>query len=137
MVSDAPRWVAAEEESRSAVPSVHPAREREHVLKLNMARRHMQPHEWGAAFDKLVEIREVRLGSGRVKGGTEKAATVASLCGELGTSERTARDRRKLADTYADLPEEERALVDAGYSGPSPRWSVKASTRRVPGVRFQ
>ena len=28
---------------------------REHVIKLNMARRHLEPHEWGQAFARLLK----------------------------------------------------------------------------------
>ncbi len=90
----------------------------------------------GAAFDELLDLRAVERGQGN-RSDLTTCLNFRQVCDEVGVSRGTAYDRLKLADTYAELPEDERAAVDAGYSGPSPRWSVKASTRRVPGVRFQ
>lgn len=56
-----------------------------------MARRHLEPYEWGQAFKRLLAERGVRTGSGRQKGDSEKAATVAVIAAELGVPERTAR----------------------------------------------
>ena len=33
----------------------------EHVIKLNLARRHLEPWEWGQAFKKLLEAGEIEL----------------------------------------------------------------------------
>ena len=58
---------------------------REHVIKLNLARRHLDPHRWGQAFEMLAKERglDSRLKS---KGGrpAENAATVAALAQEAG-----------------------------------------------------
>ena len=37
---------------------------RRHVLKLNLARRHLAPHDWGQAFLMLLEERGVKRGRG-------------------------------------------------------------------------
>ena len=86
----------------------------------------------GAAFDELLELRGVER-----EEGARNDLTVAPVTEELGVRRRTAFHRLELAAIYAKLPDEERAAVDAGYSGPSLGWSVKASTRRVPGIKFQ
>jgi hypothetical protein len=55
-------------------------------------RRHMEPHEWGAAFKMLLAERGGATGT---KGGRPKAggnhATIARLSRELGVPERTAK----------------------------------------------
>ncbi len=83
----------------------------EHVLKLNIARRHLDPLRWGAAFKALLELRGVRTGQGAQK---EETATVAVLAGELAVSERTARYRKRLHDDYEALPDEYQSIVDEG-----------------------
>jgi ParB-like chromosome segregation protein Spo0J len=84
---------------------------REHVLKLNLLRRHLGPVSWAEAFTRLAELRGVRVDKqGRQKAKTD---TMAVLAAEAGVSERTA--RRKLAEARAlsahpDLAEQ----VDSG-----------------------
>lgn len=84
---------------------------REHVLKLNLLRRHLGPVAWAEAFTRLAELRGVRLDKqGRQKAKTD---TMAVLAAEAGVSPRTA--RRKLAEARAlsahpDLAEQ----VDSG-----------------------
>lgn len=76
---------------------------REHVLKLNLLRRHLTPIKWAQAFERLAEVRGVRLGvQGRQE---EKTATVAVLAAEVGVSERTARDRLALWDEVKGDPD--------------------------------
>jgi ParB-like chromosome segregation protein Spo0J len=38
---------------------------REHVLKLNMARRHLEPHERGGLYKRLLEERGLKRGRGK------------------------------------------------------------------------
>ena len=46
---------------------------KEHVFKINLLRRHLEPLGWGIAFKKLLALKGVRRGKGRQK----KTATVA------------------------------------------------------------
>lgn len=76
----------------------------EHVLKINLLRRHLGPIGWAKAFERFAEARGARLGSG--KGDPSgKAATVAALAAEVGVPERTARWRRDLADQLIPHPD--------------------------------
>ena len=85
---------------------------REHALKVNMARRHLQPHEWGAAFAKLLDLRGVDRGSGK-RSDLSTCPNFRQVCDELGTTRGTAYDRLALADDYDELPEEEQRAVDS------------------------
>ena len=76
------------------------------VDALNMARRHLQPHEWGAAFRQLLVLRGVERGPGKRRD-LSTSANFAEVREELGVSERTAYDRLALADDYAELPAED------------------------------
>ncbi len=72
---------------------------REHVLKVNLARRHLEPYEWGSAFKMLLKERGVERKPGApCKGGN--SATVAQLSEELGVPIRTAQTRMKASDDY-------------------------------------
>ncbi len=62
-----------------------------HVDKINMARRHLDPIEWGQAFKKLLAERGVVRGKGKRNELT--SATVAEVADELGVAERTAEQR--------------------------------------------
>jgi site-specific DNA-methyltransferase (adenine-specific) len=85
---------------------------REHVLKLNLLRRHLGPVAWAESFRRLAETRGVRLGTG--KGDPSgKAASVAALAQELGVKPRTARARLQLASELSGEPDLA-AKVDAG-----------------------
>ena len=89
------------------------AEKREHVFSLNLRRRHLPPHEWGAAFARLLECRGIKRGQGaRNDNGTSD--TVSEVAAEFGVNERTARRRLREADYYAALPQEKRCLVDQG-----------------------
>jgi site-specific DNA-methyltransferase (adenine-specific) len=89
------------------------AEKREHVLKLNLARRHLDPVRWGRAFALLMAERGVDTTANHNRH-TSRAATVAALAEEIGVSERTARSRVAQARKYDSLPPGERAAVDAG-----------------------
>lgn len=97
---------------------------REHVLKLNLARRHLDPHRWGSAFRQLLEQRGVAVGQGARNDQT--SATVAEVAAELGVSERTARSRLAEDRVYRSLPDEHRARVDAGER----LWRVASGHKR-------
>ena len=86
---------------------------REHVIKLNLARRHLAPHEWGKVFAQLLDVRGIERGQGaRNDNGT--SATVAEVADELGVPERTARHRLRRADEYDALPEARQDLIAQG-----------------------
>lgn len=83
------------------------AEKREHVIKINMARRHLEPHEWGAAFKRLLAERGVRRGKGsRNDKGT--SPTIGEVAAELGVAESVAYHRLKLSDEFDALPESAR-----------------------------
>ena len=75
----------------------------EHVLKLNLLRRHFGPIGWARAFERLAELRGVRLSQGARNDGT--SATVAEVAAEVGVPERTARWRVRLAREFAPHPD--------------------------------
>lgn len=89
------------------------AEKREHVLNLNLARRHMDAVRWGQAFVALLGARGIERGQG-ARNDTRTSATVADVAAELGVAERTARHRVAQADAYAALSEQLRAAVDTG-----------------------
>ncbi len=87
------------------------AEKREHVIKLNLCRRHLEPHQWGRLFKRLLEVKGVK----RQRGGDrskEQSATVALCAEQLGVPERTAKHRLALADAYEKLPEPQKQAVD-------------------------
>lgn len=92
------------------------ADKREHVIKLNLARRHLGPIEWGRAFALLLVERGVKRGRGKgdPHAKESKKATVALLAGELGVPERTAKHRLKQSDDYEKLPAKDKCRVKAG-----------------------
>jgi N6-adenosine-specific RNA methylase IME4/ParB-like chromosome segregation protein Spo0J len=106
---------------------------REHVLKLNLARRHMDPVRWGRAFKRLLEERGVTPGRGGDRRSTATVAvdTVADIAAELGVPERTARHRVQQAEQYDALPAEEKSAVDAGEKSvrEAQRDAVRAAVR--------
>jgi hypothetical protein len=86
---------------------------REHAIKMNLARRHLDPLRWGQAFKLLLEERGVHTTRGPKPGGAI-SATVAEIADELGVPERTARHRVRQAEQYEALPAPLKAEVDAG-----------------------
>lgn len=86
----------------------------EHVLKLNLLRRHLGPVSWADGFRKLAEVRGVELdGQGGRPRKDENPATVAGLAQEVGVPYRTARHRLTVAEELAPHPDLA-AKVDAG-----------------------
>jgi site-specific DNA-methyltransferase (adenine-specific) len=86
---------------------------REHVIKLNLARRHLDPIRWGQAFALLLEGRGVHTARGP-KPDEAISDTVSEIAAELGVHERTARRRLEKARAYEALPVSERLAVDEG-----------------------
>jgi ParB-like chromosome segregation protein Spo0J len=86
----------------------------EHVLKVNLLRRHLGPLAWAEAYRRLLAARGVELGQGRRndrRGATSDTASEVAL--ELGIDPRTARRRLRLADELSSHPDLA-AKVDAG-----------------------
>lgn len=101
---------------------------REHAIRLNLVRRHLDPVRWGQAFALLLKERGVHTARGP-KPAVANSATVAETAAELGVPERTARSRLKQAQQYESLPEPVRRAVDAGET------TVKQATRIVKGEK--
>ncbi|MBN1443134.1 MAG: hypothetical protein JXA90_10505 [Planctomycetes bacterium] len=97
------------------------AEAQEHVLMLNMARRHLRPHQWGGAFKRLLELKGVKRGSGGDHKSKDRDQTdnVTVCSDQLGVDDRTARRRMAAHDAYEQLPEEAQAKVDAGEASPA------------------
>jgi hypothetical protein len=87
---------------------------REHVIKLNLARRHLDPLRWGQAFRLLLKERAIPTGRGKVNQHTRASSTVAEAAAELGVPWQTARHCVRQAEVYEALPEALKAGVDAG-----------------------
>lgn len=89
------------------------------VMSLNFHRRHLRPHEKGAALKAYEKHRAKRGGKRQgVRTDLGKSASVADIAVELGISERTARDQLKAHADYESLPPEQREKVDAGEKTP-------------------
>ncbi|HEY7309552.1 MAG TPA: MT-A70 family methyltransferase [Gemmataceae bacterium] len=76
---------------------------REHVIKINLARRHFDAIRWGRAFALLLEERGIPIGKGKVNQHTRASATVAEAAAEVGVPERTARARVAQARKYDEI----------------------------------
>lgn len=87
------------------------AEKREYVIKINLARRHLDAVRWGKAFRMLLRERDVS-----EKPGPGDSATVALIAEELGVPRRTAFRRMAQADAYDALPEDKQQDVDSGKS---------------------
>lgn len=85
------------------------AEKREHVIMLNLARRHLEPWQWGQAFKRLLVEKGVKRGRGSNQG--ELSDTVSECAATLGVDERTARRRMAAADKFNALPPEEQEAV--------------------------
>ncbi len=89
---------------------------REHIIKLNLCRRHLDPWQWGQAFKKLLEVRGVKLGRGANQGNFRQE--LPKVCEEVGVPERTARHRMRQAEQYEQLGPDEKKAVDLGEKTP-------------------
>lgn len=85
---------------------------REHVVMINLARRHLDPIRWGRAFDQLLAVRGVKRGRGARNDGT--SLTIREVAGELGVDPKTAEWRLAQADAYVALNAEARGRIDDG-----------------------
>ncbi len=105
------------------------AEKREHVIKVNLARRHMEPHEWGGLFKQLLKERGVKRGqASSEQKKREQSETVSDVSTELGVDDRTARNRMKSHDDYEKLPAKTKADV---RNKKTTIKKTKAAARRV------
>ena len=77
---------------------------RAHAITLNLARRQLGLVAWARMFSELLDARGVKTSPGP-KGREDNAAPVAEIAAEAGVSERTARNRLKLARDLEPFPE--------------------------------
>ena len=106
------------------------------VMSLNFHRRHLRPHEKGAALAAYMERVGAKKQQGKrtdkAKGGTfaesAKVPTVTSVAKSLGIPEATARDHLKAAEDYKAAAPEQRAKVDAGDLTPK---QARAATEKA------
>lgn len=102
------------------------------VMSLNFHRRHLRPHEKGAALAAYMQRigAKKRPGPGRPKKSAESAdsPSIASVAKQLGVAERTARDNLKAADAFETLPEDLKGAVGGGDK--TLREAVKADRDR-------
>lgn len=102
------------------------------VMSLNFHRRHLRPHEKGAALAAYME----RVGAKAGKTGrTKKSDTVSDIpktlpavAKKLGIDERTAQRQLKAAEDYKAAAPEQRAKVDAGDITPK---QARAATEKA------
>lgn len=108
----------------------------EHVIKLNLARRHLEPYEWGQVFQKLLDARGVKRGRGARNDVTSE--TVSEVAAELCVDPRTARNRLKQADEYAKLPATYKEQVrDGEITVAKAHDAVVAATRVKPNPAIE
>ncbi len=100
------------------------AEKREHVLKINLLRRHLGPVAWANGFRQLCEARGVQVGPGRPRLDGNNGPTVGQLAAELGVPRATAYRRLDLADKLSDVPDLA-ARVDSGEMTPKRAQMVK------------
>jgi len=82
--------------SMTRVGMSEPAK-REHAIRLNLARRQLDPFRWGLIFDELLTSRGIASGQGARNDRRSTSATVAQVASELGVAPRTARYRLRVA----------------------------------------
>jgi len=88
-------------------PFANERAKRQHIIMLNLARRHLAPWQWGQAFRELLRQKGVRRGRGGNRRPTATVAvgeTVRRTAEQLGVPERTARRRLAQADAFDALP---------------------------------
>ncbi len=84
----------------------------EHVLKVNLCRRQLDPAQWGQAFRKLLDAMGLKTGRGARNDQT--SATIAEVAAELGVCPRTAEYRLSQARALEALPDDEKSQVESG-----------------------
>jgi N6-adenosine-specific RNA methylase IME4 len=96
---------------------------REHVIKINLARRQLEAIRWGRAFALLLEERGIKNGQGARNDHT--SATVAEVAAEVGVPERTARARVAQARKYDEV----KAAAEAAPNNQAVRQLVEQMDR--------
>lgn len=93
----------------------------EHALVLNLLRRRIDDETWADAFEELARLRGIRLGSGgdqkSERSKRKNGASVADLAAQLGTTTRTAQNRRQNAKRIKTLRERRPDLADQVKGG--------------------
>lgn len=90
----------------------------EHALVLNLLRRRIDDETWADAFEELARLRGIRLGKGRHSEKRQNGASpVAALAAQLGTTPRTAQNRRLAAKRIKRLRESRPDLADKVKGG--------------------
>lgn len=117
---------------------------REHVIKINLARRHLDPIRWGQALIRLMEERGIESGRGKNQIVKQKLSeprsesscqTMGELAAELGVHPRTARKRVAQAKQYEALPAKVKKAVVAGKKTPQRAIKeAKAATARASAI---
>lgn len=105
-------------------PKVSEQEKREHVIKLNLARRHLDGLRWGQAFELLLEFRGVVRGKGKYQQEQTDTMSVCEVAEEVGVDERTAYRRLAEARDYKGFTPAEKAQVDSGAE------TVKSTKRK-------
>ena len=84
---------------------------REHVIKLNLARRHLDKHEKGAAIKMLLQERGITRGlrGARPKGDNSERAT--ELYAEIGVTPKGATEQMKADDNYQSFTKAEQKAI--------------------------
>ncbi len=91
------------------------AEKHEHVIKLNLARRHLETYEWGGLFKLLLKSRGIERDKRGPKAKDDNSGTVPELAAECGVDDdSTARARMRAHDAYLALPAKLRKQVDKG-----------------------
>lgn len=103
------RLKACEELGVKDIPTVErrfasEAERKEHALKLNLLRRHIDAVTWAEAFEQLLDLRGVKRGQG-ARNDKPTSATIAQVAEELGVPRRTAFQRLQVKDALANEPE--------------------------------
>lgn len=88
------------------------AEKQEHAIKLNLARRHLEPWQWGEAFGKLLEVRGVKC-KPRTRNDLT-GATMAQVAKETGVPIDTAKKRLRAASKKRKLPKAKQRAVEQG-----------------------
>ncbi len=88
------------------------AAKQEHVVKVNLCRRHLDAVAWGQLFAKLLAVKGVKRGRGgdrkSAKSKDQSDTLIRDVAEELGVPEVTAKRRLKAADDFEKLPDAEK-----------------------------
>lgn len=107
-----------------------------YAMSLNFHRRHLKPHQKGAALAQYMDAVGARKqkGPGRPRKSTESVdlPTIATVAQKLGVPEQTARDHLKAASDYQAAAPELRIKVDAGELTPAKAKALTVKLTKEP-----